>query len=99
VRLLGEDLQSFGDSPFAWHLSSPETWVTFKLENIRCQRQRNPLSETQAKTSWVSKIHLRGFVVGKTKWPDRDPNTLGCWVYLAAPQVTKGNGRKTGSER
>jgi hypothetical protein len=99
VRLSGEDLQSFADSPFAWHLSSPETRVRFKLENIRRQRRRNPLSETQANTSWVGKIHLWGFVVGKTEWPDRDPNTLGCWVYLAAPQVTKGVGRKMGSEK
>jgi hypothetical protein len=47
----------------------------------------------------VSKIHLWGFVVGKTEWLDRDPNVLGCWVYLAAPQVTKGDGRKMGSEK
>jgi hypothetical protein len=99
VRLSGEDLQSFGDSPLAWHLSSPETRVRFKLENIRHQRWQNPLSETQAKTIWVSKIHLWSFVVGKTEWLDRDPNALGCWVYLAAPQVTKGNGRKMGSEK
>jgi hypothetical protein len=36
-----------------------------------------PPRESQAKTNWVSKIHLWGFVVGKTKQPDRDPNTLG----------------------
>jgi hypothetical protein len=67
VHLSGEDLQSFGDSPFAWRLSSHETRVTFKLENIRCQRRRNTLSETQAKTGWVSKIHLWGFRRGENR--------------------------------
>jgi hypothetical protein len=35
-----------------------------------------PPSESQAKTNWVSKIRLWGFVVEKTKQPDRDPNAL-----------------------
>jgi hypothetical protein len=36
VRLSGEDPQSFGDSPFAWRIFSPETHVIDKLECIRC---------------------------------------------------------------
>jgi hypothetical protein len=36
-----------------------------------------PPKKIQVKTRWVSKIRLWGFVVGKTKHPDRDPNILG----------------------
>jgi hypothetical protein len=36
-----------------------------------------PPSKSQAKTNWVSKIRLWGFVVEETKQPDRDPNALG----------------------
>jgi hypothetical protein len=50
-------------------------------------------------TSWVNKIRPRGFVVGKTKPPNCDINTLNHWAHLVILLVTKGTGRKVGSER
>jgi hypothetical protein len=58
-----------------------------------------PPSETQAITGWVGKIRPWGFVVGKNRQSNRDPNALNRGAYWAAPLVTKGASRKMDSER
>jgi hypothetical protein len=81
-------LSLFGDPPFAQYILSPKTHAKAKLRRIRRLGRRDPLSETQAVTSRVGKIHSRGFVAKKNNPPDRDPKTLNLWTYLIALLAT-----------
>jgi hypothetical protein len=58
-----------------------------------------PPGETQAMTSWVGKIHPRGFVREKAKRPDQNPNTLNRWTYLVTLLMMKGTGQNIGSKK
>jgi hypothetical protein len=50
-------------------------------------------------TSWVGKIHPRGFVREKAKRPDQNPNTLNRWTYLVTLLMMKGTGQNIGSKK
>jgi hypothetical protein len=69
------------------------------LKTLDVRDDETPWAKPRLRLAGWVRFISGGFVVGKTEWLDRDPNALGCWVYLAAPQVTKGNGRKMGSEK
>jgi hypothetical protein len=100
VRLSGGNLQSFGDPPFAWHLSSPETRNSHSnLKSLGVRDDETPRANPRPRLpGWIR------FTPGVSSWrksisltETQRPGLF--WAYFAALLATKGTGQKTNPER